>query len=48
MNKINSKLGFINTKLNILQNIYNQIKRSIPKYPISINDIDRNDNKFVD
>ena len=32
---------------NIRQNIYNHIKKNIPKDPISINDINRNDSKFI-
>ena len=49
MNEIDKNLGSINIKLNnVGQNIYNQIKKSITKDHISINDINRYDNKLLD
>ena len=49
INEVNSRLGSIKPKYNnVRQNLYNQIKKIIPKDPININNIDRSDAKFID
>jgi len=47
--EITSKISSINLKyINLRQNIYNQSKRHIPKDPIDISHINKNDDTFLD